>query len=54
MTLKGFHLDEAKKLVGVILGAEEHLGTVQNIGIRTSISKSLESSLDPLKNPTDF
>ena len=30
VTLKGFHLEEAKKLVGVILGADEHLGSVQN------------------------
>ena len=37
MTLKGFHLEEAKKLVGVILGAEEHLGTVQNIDRHTHI-----------------
>ena len=47
MTLKGFHLEEAKKLVGVILGAEEHLGTVQNIDTHIDIKV-------PRKNPIDF
>ena len=54
MTLKGSHLEEAKKLVGVILGADEHLGTVQNIDTLTHIDIKTPRIMIPRKNRADF